>query len=108
MVTHATTTLEYAVPAGAEGFQSWIGISPGVGLCTRSSAQVIVRDQNDTVMYTSPLLVEKNDPVFFSIPLNSASRLQIHISDAGDSRDCDHVDFGDPAFMVLKTESPTK
>lgn len=106
MGTHATTTLEYAVPKDAEGFQSWIGISPGVGACTKSSAQVIVRDQDGTLLYRSPLLESNHNPVFLSIPLRSVSRLRIQITDAGDSRDCDHVDLGDPAFMVPKADSP--
>lgn len=106
MGTHATTTLEYAVPEGAEGFQSWIGISPGVGACTKSSAQVLVCDQNDTLLYRSPLLESNHDPVFLSIPLHSVARLRIQITDAGDSRDCDHVDLGDPAFMLPKADAP--
>lgn len=106
MGTHATTYLEYAVPDGAEGFQSWIGISPGVGACTKGSAQVIVRNQEDTLLYRSPLLESNQNPVFLSIPLGSVSRLRIQITDAGDSRDCDHVDFGDPAFMVPKADPP--
>jgi hypothetical protein len=106
--THATTTLEYAVPDGAEGFQSWIGISPGVGACTKSSAQVILRDQTGGILYKSPLLIYNYAPVFLSIPLRSVSRLRIEITDAGNFRDCDHVDFGDPAFMVPKAGTTRK
>jgi hypothetical protein len=100
--THATTTVEYGVPEGAEGFQSWIGISPGVESCLKGSAQVIIRDQNDQPIYISSLLRADRDPVFLSIPVRGVSRLRIHVSDAGDNRDCDHVDFGDPAFMIPK------
>ncbi len=100
--THATTTIEYAVPDGAEGFQSWIGISPGVGSCTKGSAQVTIRDQDDKLIYTSPLLRVDRDPVFLSIALSGITRIRIHVSDAGDNRDCDHVDFGDPSFMIPK------
>lgn len=100
--THATTTLDYLVPSGAEGFQSWIGISPGVAPCTKSSAQVVISNQEGKRLYESPVLRATADPVFVSIKLESTSRLRILINNAGDNRDCDHVDFGDPAFMIPK------
>jgi len=98
--THATTTLVYKVPDKAEGFQSWVGISSGVGACSIGTANLIFSDQDGTRIYESPVLYAGANPLFMSIPIPNVKSLRILISNAGDGKNCDHVDFGDPAFMI--------
>jgi hypothetical protein len=102
--THATTDLVYKVPNNSEGFQSWVGISSGVETCAKGSAQVVLSDQDGTRLYESPVLYAEANPIFISIPIPNVTSLRVHISNAGDGRDCDHVDLGDPAFMIPKSE----
>lgn len=102
--THATTSLVYKVPENAEGFQAWVGISSGVEPCTKGTARIVLSDQDGTRLYESPVLYTEANPIFVSIPIPNVTSLRILISNAGDGRDCDHVDLGDPAFMIPKNQ----
>ena len=103
--THARTVLVYSVPPNTLRFEAWIGISSATTACDKASAVVVFTDDEGTILHKTDILIAGQDPQFVSIKLNKVARLRIEIGDAGDGRDCDHVDFGDPSFIISQASN---
>ena len=96
---HAPTTLRYAVPPGASSFQAIVGIDDDAAGCGRESARVVLRDQHDQPLYQTGVITSAS-PTTVSVSMVGVTELEIQVTDAGDGRDCDHVDIVDALFAV--------
>lgn len=97
--THAPTTLSYKVPTGATSFQAIVGIDDDAQICARGSTRVVLRDQAGGLLHQTGVVTNLS-PTSLVVNVSGVSELEISVEDAGDGRDCDHVDVVDALFVV--------
>jgi hypothetical protein len=96
---HAPTTLIYKVPIGATSFQAIVGIDDDARQCARGSTRVVLRDQTGRLIHETGV-VTNSSPASLIADMAGVTDLEISVDDAGDGRDCDHVDLVDALFVV--------
>lgn len=96
---HAPTTLRYVVPPGASAFQTIVAIDDDAQACARGSVRFTARDQKNKVLHQSAIITHGAAQVVV-VGTQGVSELELEVDDAGDGRDCDHVDLVDALFVV--------
>lgn len=95
---HAWTRLEYAVPPGAVAFQAIVGVADGA--CEKASVAFELRDARDAVLLTTGTMFADTPPRPLELDLRGQEVIVLLVTDAGDGRDCDHVNWVESAFLV--------
>ena len=96
---HAPTTIRFAVPEGATSFQSIVAIDDDAQACALGSARLTIRDQQQRVLHRTEV-VTSSSPTVVVLDMQGVRELELEIDDAGDGRDCDHLDLADALFVV--------
>ncbi len=96
---HAPTTLRYAVPSGATAFQAIVAVDDDTSTCARGSFRLTLRDEKGRVVYQSGVITQEA-PKAVIVELPGVKELELDFDDAGDGRDCDHVDLADALFAL--------
>lgn len=97
---HAWCRLTYPVPEGARYFRSLVGIDDSARECARALVMVSVLGDDDTVLYESDLMGPSTPPVVVAIPVAGRRSLTLVVGEGGNGRDCDHVSWAEPMFIL--------
>ena len=98
--THAWTTLIFKVPPNAIAFQSWVGLSDEARGCEQASVEFVVRGMHGRELWRSPVIEFSSPPQAVEVPLGDHKRITLETTEADDGRDCDHANWGEPAFLM--------
>jgi hypothetical protein len=101
--THAWTKMTYAVPADAVAFEAIVGLSDAILGCERASVVFEVRDAADRVLATTAVVAVGTPPQLLVAPLQGEKEIVLSVTEAADGRDCDHANWGSPAFLIGRT-----
>ena len=97
---HASIDLHYLVPEGAVAFQAVAGISDAKLRCGKSSVDLLIKDQDGTILYGNSRVLPDSPPLPISISMEGVKEINISVGDAGDGIDCDHLNLGEAAFVM--------
>jgi hypothetical protein len=98
--THAWTKMTYAVPTNAVVFEAIVGLSDEILGCERASVVFEVLDHAGRVLATSGVVDASTPPQLIVARLRGEREIVLSVTDAGDGRDCDHANWGSPAFAL--------
>jgi len=96
---HAPTEVVYAVPAGAARFVATVGLAPQVASCANASVVFEVLDPRGRVLASSDTVRAGDPAAQLRAEVRGLSHVVLVAGDAGDGRDCDHANWGNPVFL---------
>lgn len=97
---HASCRMTFPVPQGARYFRSLVGIDDSARECAQALVMASVLTDDDAVLYESDLLSGSTPPVSVAVPVEGRRRLTLFVSEGGNGRDCDHVSWAEPVFIL--------
>jgi hypothetical protein len=97
---HARCRMTFPVPEGALYFRSLVGIDDSARECAQALVMVSVLGDDDAVLYESDLLSGSTPPAVVAVPVEGRRRLTLLVSEGGNGRDCDHVSWAEPVFIL--------
>lgn len=98
--THAWTRMTYEVPPNAVVFESMVGLSDSILGCARASVVFEVRDTANHLLAATSTMDVRSEPRLLVARLHGEKEIVLSVTEAGDGRDCDHANWGAPAFVV--------
>jgi hypothetical protein len=96
---HAPTEVVYRVPSRTTKFAATVGLAPQVATSAVASVVFEVVDPKGRVLASSGILRAGDPPVRLVADLRGVRQVTLTAGDAGDGRDCDHANWGNPIFM---------
>lgn len=96
---HAPTEMVYQVPAGVVRFTAVVGLPPQVDDCAKASVDFEVTDTTGRVLASTGVMRPGDPPRTLRADLEGISEVVLVAGDAGDGRDCDHANWGNPLFL---------
>jgi len=96
---HAPTEVTYAVPAKAARFNATVGVAPQVASCAKASVVFEVTDPRGRVLASSGTMRAGDRAVVLRAEVRDLPHVVLVAGDAGDGRDCDHANWGNPVFL---------
>ncbi len=103
---HAPTEVVYAVPARATKLVTDVGLSALVADCAKASVVFEILDGRGQLLAASGVLRPGDPPHRLRADVRRAKRVTLVASDAGDGRDCDHANWGNPVFRREPQKNP--
>lgn len=97
---HAGTRMTYPVPPNAVAFESVGGLSTAVKACPLASVRFEIRDARDRLLYDSGIVAGDAPAQRVRAGVAGTPTITLIVTDAGDGFDCDHADWGEPAFVI--------
>lgn len=97
---HAWCRLSFAVPDRAVAFRSLVGIDDSARPCDRALVMVSVLTDDDAVLYESDLIGLSTPPIQVAVGVRGRRRLTLLVNEGGNGRDCDHVSWAEPVFVL--------
>ena len=97
---HAWCRMSFAVPEGAVSFRSLVGIDDSARGCDRALVMVSVLTDDDVGLYESELLDLSTPPLQVAVSVEGRHRLTLVVGEGGNGRDCDHVSWAEPVFVM--------
>jgi hypothetical protein len=97
---HTPASVTYAVPGDAEFFEATIGFDDEVLDSTKADATFRVRDKSGRLLFSSGRLLPSDGPKLIRVPIRGAGELTLSVSEARNGRDDDHVNWGEPVFVL--------
>jgi hypothetical protein len=101
---HANSEATFNIPAGYDTFNAVIGVDDEVG---NNGSVVFQVWLNGTNAYTSPVLTGSQAGVPISVPLSSATQIELVVLDGGNGNTFDHADWADAKLMPSASSVPT-
>ena len=100
---HGWTTIKYEVPENAVKLLSIIGLSDSILDCDAASVTFEITNEKKELLYKSCIIDVKTSPKLITVDLKGAKTITLDVTEGGDSRDCDHANWAEAAF-ILKEE----
>lgn len=97
---HSWCRMTYRVPSGSRFFRSVIGLADSAQTCAEASVVFRVLNQEHSPLFESALLRPGSKPQLIEVALTGVTEVTLEVTDGGDGRDCDHANWGEPAFML--------
>lgn len=97
---HAWCRMRFAIPEGAISFHSLVGIDDSARGCDHALAMARVLSDGDVVLFESELLDLATPPVEVTVPVEGRRHLTLEAGEGGNGRDCDHVSWAEPVFVM--------
>lgn len=95
---HAPTEMTYAVPRGATKLVVTVGLADRVADCAKASVLFEIVAGRGEVLASSGILRPGDAPRRLVADVGGVRRVVLVAGDAGDGRDCDHANWGNPVF----------
>lgn len=105
--THAWTQLRFAVPDDAFLFQAVVGLTDDIRACEAATVEFELRGDRDQLLWKSPVVDQLTPPLPVEILIAGQRHVTLITTDAGNDRDCDHGNWGKPAFVMRDETVPT-
>jgi hypothetical protein len=93
---HAPTEMTFAVPPRALALDATVGLSDSVKDCAKASVVFEVRDEKGRLLADSGVMRGGDAARSLHADLSGVSEFALVAADAGDGRDCDHANWGEP------------
>ena len=106
---HAWCELTYRVPEGAAAFEAVIGYCDGIR--TRQPdvlASFEVLEENENRLFHSGPFAASTTPRHVRVSLEGVREITLVVTEGGDGRNHDHVNWAEAAFLMTPTTRPTR
>lgn len=97
---HAPCSMTFPVPEDAAFFRVRVGLDDSAAACDKGQVMVSLLADDSVVLYESDLIDRATRPLVVAAPVAGRRRLTLEASEGGNGRDCDHVSWGDPVFIL--------
>ncbi len=97
---HAPCSMTFPVPEDAAFFRVRVGLDDSAAACDKGRVMVSLLADDSVLLYESDLIDRATRPLVVAVPVAGRRRLTLEASEGGNGRDCDHVSWGDPAFIL--------
>lgn len=96
---HAPTEVTYDVPRGVTSIAATVGLPDPFPNCEKASVLFEITSANGRVLASSGVMRPGAPPHQLTADLTGVRRVILVSGDAGDGRDCDHANWGEPVFL---------
>lgn len=97
---HAPCSMTFPVPESATFFRVRVGLDDSAASCDRGLVVVSLLGDENALLFESDLIDRTTVPLVVTVPVAGRRRLTLEASEGGNGRDCDHVSWGDPVFIL--------
>lgn len=97
---HATSSIRFAVPAGATQFRAIVGVSDQIRECERADVTFQIRDEQGSALFDSGIVTPRTPPLPVVLNLHAERSLVLAVGEGLNGGDCDHANWADASFIV--------
>lgn len=97
---HAPCSVTFPVPDDAAVFRVRVGLDDSAAACDRGQVMVSLQADDGVLLYESDLIDRLTPPLVVVVPVAGRRLLTLEADEGGNGRDCDHVSWADPAFIL--------